>query len=317
MTEESSRGLRLGSEVDTPSGERVICVIARDVLSADRERSELADWLTDVWKGRWLIFAFVVGFGLLATISALLAPEQYRAEVVLTPAAQKNSPLANLGGLEGGLLAGLVGLNFGSNSTAESIGVLKSHEFARQFIEDQGLLTVLLSDKWDVGAGKWKEPDPTRQPDIRDAVRVFQKQVLSVDEDKRTGLVTVGITWKSAATAASWANMIVDRLNEQMRSRALAESEANVAYLQKELGTTTVVAVQQAISRLLETELQRVMVARGEKQFSFLIVDPASVPKWRSSPKRTVWVALGILAGGLAGLFAVFVRESLRVVLRA
>lgn len=309
---ESSRGLRLGSESDIPGGERVICVIARDVLTPDRARSDLRDFLTTVWKGRWLIAAFVLAFGLLAAVSALIATEWYRAEVVLTPAEKKNSALGNLGGLDTGLLAGLVGLNLGGTNTAESIGVLKSREFVRQFIDDQGLLHVLLSDDWDARTGRWKQSDPARQPDIRDAVRYFQKRILSVDEDKRTGLVTVGIEWKNAATAASWANSIVDRLNEQMRSRALAESEANVAYLRKELGTTTEVAVQQAISRLLETELQRVMVARGDKQFSFRIVDPAAVPKLRASPRRFVWVALGILAGGLIGLLALFVREFLR-----
>lgn len=312
MIATSSGGLS-GSEPHTPGGERVIYVIARDVLSLDRERLDLG-WLAAAWKGRWLVVASMLIFGLVATIWALVAAEWYQAEVVLTPTPQhKNSPLASLGGAEGaGLLAGLAGLRLGATGTAESIGVLKSHEFARQFIEDNGLVHVLLSDKWDARAGRWKESLFTRQPDIRDAVRYFQKKILSVEEDKRTELVTVGVEWKDAATAATWANTIVDRLNEQMRSRALTEGEANVAYLQKELSATTVVPVQQAISRLLESELQKVMMARGEKQFSFRIVDPAAVPKWRSWPKRAVWIAIGILGGGLFGLFAVFVRQSLR-----
>ena len=66
--------------------------------------------------------------------------------------------------------------------------------------------------------------------------------------------------------------------------------------------------MQGAISRLLETELQRVMIARGDSQFSFRIVDPAEVPKYRSWPKRSVILAIAILAGGLAGVGAVFVR---------
>ncbi len=296
------------SKPNPVSGDRVICVIARDVLSPDRQRGDFTEWMTSVWKERWLVLGFVLGLGLLATAYAFLAAEWYRAEVVLTPAPQKTTPgLASIGGA--GLLAGLAGLNFGSTSTAESIGVLKSHDFARRFIEEQGLLYVLLSDEWDARAGRWKESNPKRQPDIRDAVMYFDKHVLIVDEDKRTGLVTVAIEWKSAAAAASWANMIVDRLNEQMRSRALAEGEANVAYLQRELSTTTVVPVQQAISRLLESELQKVMVARGAKQFSFRIVDNAEVPKRRSRPKRFVTIVLGILAGGLAGVGGVSMRQ--------
>jgi uncharacterized protein involved in exopolysaccharide biosynthesis len=132
---------------------------------------------------------------------------------------------------------------------------------------------------------------------------------MRVDEDKKTGLTTIDVKWKDAAVAASWANRIVDLLNERMRARALAEGEANVEYLQKELATTTIVEVKQALARILETELQKVMVARGDKQYAFRVVDHADVPKWRSWPKRKVIVALGMLAGGLAGFAAVLIRE--------
>jgi uncharacterized protein involved in exopolysaccharide biosynthesis len=312
MTKEPSREVMLDLEPGTGSGERVTLVVARDVLSPDRRRSDRDEFLTTLWKGRWVILWFVLGFALFGLAYGFLATKWYRAEVVLTPAPQKtNQALAGLAGSgTGGLLAGLVGLNLGNANTDEAIGVLKSRDFARQFIEDQGLLHVLLADKWDARAGRWKETDPERQPDIRDAVRYFGKRVLSVDQDKRTGLITVAVEWKNAATAAAWANMIVDRLNNEMRTRALADGEANVAYLRRELGTTNEVAVQGAISRLLETELQRVMVARGDRQFSFRIVDPAEVPKYRSWPKRSIILAVAILAGGLAGVAAVFARQS-------
>jgi uncharacterized protein involved in exopolysaccharide biosynthesis len=132
-----------------------------------------------------------------------------------------------------------------------------------------------------------------------------------VNEDKKTGLITVGTQWKDPSVAAFWTNTIVDRLNDQMRTRVLTEGEANVAYLEKELAETNVVEMKLALSRILETELQKVMVARGDKQYAFRVVDHADVPKWRSWPKRKVIVAVGILAGGLAGLVAVFVREYL------
>ena len=289
--------------------DRVICVVARDVLSLARQDADSTAFIESVWKGRWLVLAFIVGFGLLATAYAFLARESYTADSVLMPAGTKNtqgltSQLESIG-----LLAGLAGALGGGTRTAEPIGVLKSRDFARQFIEEQGLLHVLLADKWDARKGRWKATDPRRQPDMRDAIEYFDKSVLRVNEDKKTGLITVGIQWKDAALAAAWANTIVARLNEEMRLRALAEGEANVAYLQKELADTNVVEMKLALSRLLETELQKVMVARGDKQYAFRIVDHADVPKWRSWPKRKVILAVGMLLGGLAGLVAVFVRE--------
>jgi|SRR5882762_4260209 len=296
-------------EINDAAGERIICVVARDVLSLDRHDADSSAFTATVWEGRWLILAYVLGFAILAAAYGLLATEWYTAEVVVTPAGVKSTRPGLSPQLEGlGLLTGLAA-DIGSARTAEPIGVLKSRDFARQFIDEHGLLHVLLADQWDARKGRWKESDPRRQPDIRDAIEYFDKGVLQVDEDKKTGLITVGVRWKDAAVAASWANMIVERLNDQMRSRSLADGEANVAYLQKVLADTDVFEVKSAISRVLETELQKVMVARGDKQFAFRVVDHADVPKRRSSPKRRVVVALGILAGGLAGLAAVFVRE--------
>jgi uncharacterized protein involved in exopolysaccharide biosynthesis len=298
------------SDVDR---DRVIWVVARDVLSLAHQDADSTAFIESVWKGRWLVLAFVVGFTLLATAYALLAREWYTAEAVLMPAGTKSTQAGGLTAqLENiGVLAGLAAGALGSPRTAEPIGVLKSRDFARQFIEEQGLLHVLLADKWDASKGRWKESDPRRQPDMRDAIEYFDKNVLRVNEDKKTGLITVGIQWKDPSLAASWTNTIVDRLNDQMRSRVLTEGEANVAYLEKELAETNVVEMKLALSRILETELGKVMVARGDKQYAFRVVDHADVPKWRSWPKRRVIVAVGILAGGLAGLVAVFVRQYL------
>jgi uncharacterized protein involved in exopolysaccharide biosynthesis len=315
----ANMGAEGSGNLGSADGERIICVIARDVLPLDSRESGAVPFVTRAWKGRWLILAFVVGFALVSLVYAFLATEWYEAEVLLAPAGTKNTrglgnALGSLASLGGGLgsLAEFAGINIGGSSTSEPLGVLKSREFAREFIEELGLLHVLLADKWDAHAGRWKQTNPKKQPDVRDAVKYFDKHVLRVEEDKKTGLVAVIIRWKNADVAALWANTIVDRLNAQMRARELAEAEANVDYLRNELAQTNVVAVQQAVSKLLETEMQKVMVARGNKQFAFRVVDPAAVPKWRSEPKRTLVVALAILAGGLAGLIAVFVRDSYR-----
>lgn len=310
-TEPTSGGPDAASE---GVAERVVCVIAKDVLDLERRDTTFGqELLSALWRGRWLLIVSVLAFGLLSLVYALVATQWFLAEVVLTPASTRNSQglTSQLAGL--GAIAELADLNLGAaRNSDEPIAVLKSRDFARQFIQERDLLLVLLRDQWDAQAGRWKERDPHRQPDVRDAVRYFDKNVLQVLEDKRTGLVTVGIRWTSAAQAADWANAIVERLNQQMRARALEEGEANVAYLQKELSTTTEIPVQQAIARLLETEIQGVMVARGRKEFSFRVVDPAMVPKLRDWPKRTIIVAIGILAGGFFGLFAVFIRETFR-----
>ena len=316
MSEDFTGGRPPGRDALPGDGDRIVCIIARDVLPLDRRDAGTGPFMSVAWSGRWMILAFIAVFGVLSVAYALLATEWFEAEVVLTPTGSKDRQgLASaLGNLPGGIgaLAGIAGISLGASSTAEPIGVLKSHQFAREFIEEHGLLHVLLAKKWDEKAGRWKETNPKKQPDIRDAVRYFERKILTVREDKKTGLVTVDVEWQNADAAAAWANMIVDRLNEVMRTRSLQEAQTNVDYLRSQVAQTNEVAVQQAVSKLLESELQKVMVARGAKQFAFRVVDPAEVPKWRSSPMRAVDVAVGLLAGALFGLMAVFVRQYLR-----
>ncbi len=123
----------------------------------------------------------------------------------------------------------------------EPVAVLKSKDFARAFITDLKLTTVLLEEA----------ESSDQKTDIRDAVRAFDG-IRVVAEDKKSRLVTLSIRWKDPDTAADWANLLVKRLNDCLRTQAEAESERNVAYLQREIAVMSVVSLQQSMGRVLE-----------------------------------------------------------------
>ena len=252
-----------------------------------------------VWSGRWLIIAITSLFAVGGVAYALMAQEWWRADVVLAPADKKALPgaLGQLGGL-----ASLAGVNIGGGGNQEPLAVLKSKAFAREFITEQGLMPVLLKDV------KSTDGKPL---DIRDALREFEK-VRSVSDDKKTGLVTLGVRWKDPETAASWANALVKRLNERLRVEALAESQRNVDFLQKEMAATSVVSLQQSMGRVLEGEMQKLMLARGNEEFAFKVIDKAMPPKLRDAPKRALIAIVATLAGGFIGILAVFLRQAWR-----
>jgi len=252
-----------------------------------------------VWSGRWLIIAITSLFAVGGVTYALMAQEWWRAEVVLAPADKKALPgaLSQLGGL-----ASLAGVNIGAGGDQEPLAVLRSKGFSREFITEQNLMPVLLKDV------KSSDGKPL---DIRDALREFEK-VRSVSDDKKTGLVTLGIRWKDPETAATWANLMVQRLNSRLRAQALAESQRNVDFLQKEMAATSVVSLQQSMGRVLEGEMQKLMLARGNEQFAFKVIDPATPPKQRDAPKRALIAIVATLAGGFLGLLAVFLRKAIR-----
>lgn len=266
-------------------------------------------WLI-IWKHKWWILATSAAFVVIALAYVFTADSWYRAEVLLRPVDTKSSQAGGLGALGG--LASLAGLNISNGNSAEALAVLTSHEFTAAFIEEQDLLPVLFHKKWDAANKRWKSPNVEDQPDTRDAVKFFDKTVRSAQEDKKTGFVRMSIEWTDPRVAASWANLLVARVNETMRQRALAEAEANVAYLKQELASSSVVTLQQSIGRVLENELQKLLIAKANKEFSFKILDHAEPPKWRSSPQRALIVASAAAFGFAIAAIFLLARHSIR-----
>jgi uncharacterized protein involved in exopolysaccharide biosynthesis len=279
----------------SPEGAKQVYLVPADLVSGEsRDEVDLVQLVKVVWSYKWWVAGMTCACIVIAVAYALLATEWYRAEVTLAPADERsaNGMYAQLGGL-----ASLAGISIPGGGTAEPIAILKSREFARSFIEAHELVPVLLHEDWDAAANAWKESDPAKQPDVRDAIKYFHEKVREVSEDTKTGLVVLGIKWTDPEIAVEWATLLVERLNKIMRDRALAEAEKNVQYLRDELSATNVLTLQQSISRLLESELQKVMLARGNEEFSFRVIDPAMTPKERLKPKRTLIVALAAVVG--------------------
>jgi LPS O-antigen subunit length determinant protein (WzzB/FepE family) len=265
-----------------------------------------------LWKNKsFLIIATIVS-AVGALIYCFAATEWFRADVLLKLAETKQSQglLSQLGDLSG--LANLAGLDVNDNKSAEPIAVLKSREFIGAFIEDQNLLPLFFPRKWDASAKHWKSSDPKKQPDVRDGIKYFDERLFSVTEDRKTGLVTLAVRWTDAKIAAIWANMLVERVNDLMRQRALTVSQGNVDYLKHELTSSNVVMLQESIGRVLEAELQKLLLAKAEKEYAFRILDHAMTPKWRAWPDRPLIMSVTPVLGLILAMFFVVSRHMIR-----
>jgi len=299
------------ASIQPPGRDQLLYVLPVEPLRSVAEPSiGAADLWSAVWCNRWIVAAVLVVSLLTGLAYVFLSPRWYRAEVVLVPAQERSSQglMASFGGL-----ASLAGISVGGGAGVEPLAVLRSRQFSREFIEAEGLLPVLFADKWDVSAGSWEDADPRKRPDLRDAVRYFDMRVRTVKDDPKSGLVTVTVEWTDPTLAADWAIRLVDRLNARMRERALAEATANISYLQGELARTDVVAMQQSIGQLLESEMQKLMLARGNMEFSFKIVDRPDPPKRHTWPRLSMVLMLAIIAGILLSGGLVAWREYRRL----
>jgi uncharacterized protein involved in exopolysaccharide biosynthesis len=257
--------------------------------------------MATLWKGRWIVIITTVGLMVLSTAYSLIATPMYRAEVVLSPANQ-DSMRPNLGALGG--LASFAGIDIpGGDESVEAVAILKSRGFAREFIESHKLMDAMLAQRgpsWFGGS--------TGEPDIREAVETFDRRVRRVSEDRKTGLVTLSIQWQDGVEAAKWANALVEQLNARMRGRALDETARNIAYLQKEMANTNLLSLQEAVGRLVETEMQKYLLANGNDEFAFKVVDAAVAPRRPFWPRPVLLLALAAFVGGIGSSAFVLLR---------
>jgi uncharacterized protein involved in exopolysaccharide biosynthesis len=259
-----------------------------------------------LYAGRWLIVGCVAASTLAFAAAALVIKPQYRAVTVLAPSDANSGNLDSKLGDIGGL-ASLAGIELGSRDkrTEESLAVMRSRTFTEAFIRDKALMPKLFARKWDSRKGAWKVA-PDEQPTPYKAFKRFNK-IRSVSVDKKTGLVSVQIDWTDRNEAAAWANELVQRLNVEMRSRAIRDAEASLGFLEREEKVMENVTTRAALSRLIETQLKQRMLATVTEEYAFRFVDralPADAddPVW---PKLIPMILAGLACGVVLGCFAV------------
>lgn len=281
----------------------------------DDEEMDLRSIFVTLWSARWWILASVAIFSIVSVAVAFMMTPIYRATTVLMPSATDDTGIkGSLGSALGSLggLASLAGVNVGAKGAEveEALAVLRSRQFIEAFIRDRQLMPLLFPEKWDARAKAWKGDE---EPTSASAYKVFVKEVLSIVQDNRSSLVTIQVDWRERQPAADWANELVQRLNAEMRTRALRKSEASLGFLEKELTRTSMLGTQDAIGRLMEAQINQRMLANVTEEYAFRVVDraTASDERDRLRPNRPVIVAIGVIAGALTGMLGVLLASVL------
>lgn len=264
------------------------------------------------WRAILVIFLAVTAVSVAA---AVLITPVYQGDVLVSYIAEdeSSSGLASLASQFSGI-APLAGLDLSSSSgnRAEAVAILSSRQLSVQFIEQHNLLPALFPDWWDAQAGSWRVAE-SEVPTMADGFQVFDEDVREVAEDKTTGLIRVSIAGHQRERVAEWANALVRDANEQIRQRALRESQYTIKFLQNEFARTELLEIRQAISRVLEAEISKATLANVREEFAFRVIDPAVTPEsdefvW---PNRPLVIGLGIVLGLALGFAYVLLREEL------
>ncbi len=271
-------------------------------------------------RRRWKLAASVVLFTVaVASVLAFTLTSYWRVEITVMPVT-KNS--GGPGGLDSGALSGLAGGLAGigallarpSSNQDEALAVLGSRELFDTYATQENLLPVLFDDKWDPENKRWLVSG-SRVPTLRRGYKLFNRSIRDVNLDRRSGIVTLSITWKDRDAAVKWARDLIALTNAQLRERAIAEATRNMHYLATAIadarGQNGSNALNSALAGAYERALQSYMFANGQPEYAFRVIDPPTVPDARERvwPQRPLFVALGFILGAILALGAVHLPE--------
>jgi len=266
---------------------------------------------------RKLTVSIVLLFTAGALALAFLKTPIYRTSATLIAASNSgtgtglSSALGNLSSL-----ASLAGINVGNDQArTEAEAVMQSRQFVESFINDSDLLPELYPQRWDPQTKTWRltwrHPKP---PSSYNGYRMFTEKIMSVTEDKKTGIVTLDIDWKNAEEGARWANELVRRINDNLRQRDIREADASLALLTEQLKNAQLVELQQAISAGIESNVKQRTLAMVRPEYVFRIIDPAKAPDPKAfiTPNRSLYAIVGPILGLLASIMFLVGRDAYR-----
>ena len=290
---------------------------------------DLRELFAVIWQGKWLIIAITTLFAVASVVYAINQPNIYKSEALLAPAEQEGSGgLAGLAGQFGGL-ASLAGVNLGagsSNKAQLAIEVLKSRQFASDFIQTHNILPDLMAAKtWDMQTNtvvydnemydaqnnKWLrevEAPFKPEPSMQEAFKVFSK-IISASTDKESGMVTVSVEHVSPSVAQQWVSWLIEDINKSMKERDVLEAVKSTDFLTQQLEQTKIADIRAVLYKLVEEQTKTIMFAKVRDEYVFKTIDAALVPEEKFKPKRALICVLGVLLGGMLSVMIVLIRH--------
>ena len=288
---------------------------------------DLLELINVLWDEKIKIFAITAVAAFISVIYALTQPNIYHADALLAPAADDGGGgMSRLFGQFGGLasLAGVSLPDDGVNKSELGLEVLKSRKFVSEFVERHKITPQLMAvDYWDpdtrelkLDAGVYDEKskawlDKDGLPSNEEVYETFN-DILIIEKDTTSEFVRVGFKHKSPDIAAEWTRLVIKDLNDAIRRQDIDEAESSIAYLKQQVAASPLADLRNLFYELIQSQTEIMMLANVRKEYVFKTIDPATVPEFKSEPKRALICISGTFFGGFIALIYVLGRHYIR-----
>ena len=271
-----------------------------------------------LWQKKVWLIAIPFVISVITAFWTLSIANTYRSETVLSPTEEAvGGGIGNAAGQLGGL-ASLAGISVGGESTDQvtvALEIMRSRQFLADFVRnlnikpqlfaatewDRDTNTLVLNENmYDKATNTWlRVPEHGRPAEPTD-LEVHEKflQMLEIDKDGRSGLVTIALEFYSPVLAKEWLHALVAQVNREMRIRELESTKQNIEYLENQLQKIRDIEMRSVFFQLIQEQTKMLMLAEVRTDFVFSTIDPAFVPELKNAPRRAL---ICIFAGFLSG----------------
>ncbi len=284
-----------------------------------------------LWSEKIKIIVITVFFALASLFYALSLPNLYQSTALLASSQSDNSGLTGSLSQLGGL-ASLAGVNLGSAESSEvqiAQEIMKSWSFIESFIKENDLsVKVYAANGWNKSTNKLEI-----DPDIYDSKNkkwlyenkdnivgppssweLFEafSSMLTVSEDRESGLVSVSIEYYSPHISKQWVDLYVKAINEHMQERQVTKVTNNINYLQAQIEKSTIAEMRNIFYTIIAEQTKNKMVAEASPDYAFIAVSPSMVPELKSQPTRSIICIIGTLLGGMIATLIILLRYQFK-----
>jgi uncharacterized protein involved in exopolysaccharide biosynthesis len=257
---------------------------------------------------RWTLLVVFLALAAAGYCGALFLRPAYRAEAIVMSV--HPTPQGLLGSLVGATALSAVSMPQQIDQN-EPIALIQSYSLLTKFLSEDDVIQKLCDAHAIKCSFRGINPALVHERTIDSAVTLFQKHLLSVEEDKLTGLVHVSVIWYDRNLAAAWCNDLIQLTNRVIQDRAEATAATRVRFLEEQYTKTSLIPLQSAISSVLESELTKQMDAATQPEFAWRVIDRAWPPddRYPARPLKAVIAAASGVGGALICLLLLLWRE--------
>ena len=242
---------------------------------------------------------FVIGL-----LISLFLSNIYLSSSVIAPT--RDNYQADSGSNVGGILASTIG--FRSDEATPELKFagtyLSSYKFLSNFIVKNDLVDELLRFR------KYNKSDRSlvlkrgrdysiksifpngeidySAPEIQEAVKELRDLIRLAPGRENDPNMYLDIFHQSPEFALFLNQKLLSDLNESIVELDVHESKLKLEYINSILGSYNEIEVRKALSKIIESEISKQVLANSLENYSFMILDPPVLPLKKFSPRRTI-----------------------------